>query len=302
MKKNHFIQHCRIFARVVRAGSFGRLNEESGLAISQISRTIQTLENTLNQKLLERTSTGVELTVEGAIFIKKIRPLLQQLTRLEEHFALQLETILRMDVPPTEGIVLLAPWVAQFQNRNPDVKVEMRYHGSQEKVDYAIADFQLSVSHEPTEEDMIALALGPIHLSMVATPEYLMNYGDIFEPEDLLLHRLIYSPKETPSQYTLHKAATTYTIALQEKATPCNTPLELKTMALAHSGIAVGIPRYLVAQEIKNHQLVEILPEWTVPSPTLWLMRLPQRFPSHHGRLFIEWLRTCAQKELSGIH
>lgn len=285
---------------MVQAGSFGRLSEESGLAISQISRTIQSLEKSLNQQLLDRTSTGVELTVEGALFIKKIRPLLQQLTRLEEHFALQLETILRMDVPTTEGIALLAPWVAQFQNRNPDVKIEMRYHDSQEKSDYAMADFLLSVSHEPTEEDMIALALGPIHLCMVATPEYLMQYGDIIEPDDLLLHRLIYSPTETPALYTLNNTTNEYTINLQEKATPCNSTLELKNLALAHSGIAIGIPRYLVAAELKNHQLVEILPLWQVPTPTLWLMRLPQRFPSHHGRLFMEWLRTCAQKELSG--
>lgn len=116
------------FLAVCRQGSFRRAADELCVTQAAVSRAVQRLEEHLQGgRLFERTSVGVLLTARG-----------EQLRKLTERHVLALELAaetlgrdarpqrVRLSVIPTLSIQWLMPRLSQFNQRHPDVHVELR--------------------------------------------------------------------------------------------------------------------------------------------------------------------------------
>ncbi len=75
------LRHLRAFATVARLASFTRAAEEMAITQPALSRTVRQLENTLQVRLLDRTSRHVELTAEGRVFLDEVERVLGDLDR-----------------------------------------------------------------------------------------------------------------------------------------------------------------------------------------------------------------------------
>jgi LysR family transcriptional regulator, benzoate and cis,cis-muconate-responsive activator of ben and cat genes len=72
------LRHLRAFAAVADSRSFSKAARQLRIAQPPLSRHIRQLENEIGVKLFLRTTTGVELTREGAVLLEKARTVLAE--------------------------------------------------------------------------------------------------------------------------------------------------------------------------------------------------------------------------------
>jgi LysR family transcriptional regulator, hydrogen peroxide-inducible genes activator len=122
------INHIRSFCAVARAGSFTRAAEELGIAQPSLSQQIQTLEKKIGMPLFERMGRSVRLTAFGEALREPALSILQQVAMAENSLANLREGVrgrLRVGVIPTILPYLIAPRIAEFLQRFPDVDLQL---------------------------------------------------------------------------------------------------------------------------------------------------------------------------------
>ena len=78
--------HMRYAVEVAKLGSLSKASESLLVVKPNISRSIKELEADLGIKIFERTTKGMEPTVEGEEFLNFARSILDQIDRVEKHY------------------------------------------------------------------------------------------------------------------------------------------------------------------------------------------------------------------------
>lgn len=242
------------FLAVCRHGSFRRAADELCVTQAAVSRAVQRLEEHLQgSRLFERSSVGVSLTARG-----------EQLRKLTERHVLALELaaetlgraarpqLVRLSVIPTLSIQWLMPRLSQFNQRNPDVHVELRQFKHDEDFTRDDVDLWIEVKRPSRRwpEQVQARYLLGRELVPVCAPGLSRQYG---EPCDLqgatLLHHTNF-----PENWALWFAQAA--VACKPQLGPgFDLTMHLIVAAKAGMGVAV-VPRCLVDRELQAGELV----------------------------------------------
>lgn len=122
------LRHVRYFVAVAEEKSFTRAAEKLMIAQSPLSQQIKKLEHELGVELFVRTTRSVELTHAGSVFYERARLLLarsdEAMTDAKKAAAGQLGR-LSLGFTGTATYELLPSLVRAFQERNPDVQLEL---------------------------------------------------------------------------------------------------------------------------------------------------------------------------------
>ena len=169
----------KAFVRVVEAGTFTRAADSIGLPKAQVSRLVQSLEQTLRTQLLNRNTRRVIATPDGAAYYECAVRLLDEMEEVESrmsHAALHPSGKLRIDVPSEIANAILLPAMGDFCARYPDIQIDMRVSDRpvdllSENVDCALRIGQV---HGPLS---VARQVGDIRRILCASPAYLKRLG-----------------------------------------------------------------------------------------------------------------------------
>ena len=82
MPKYDDLGSWKIFLSLAESRSFSVTAEAFGVEPSTISRTLGTLENSLGQKLVDRSARPLELTPKGLWAVKRIAPIIRSHEKL----------------------------------------------------------------------------------------------------------------------------------------------------------------------------------------------------------------------------
>jgi len=80
------IQQCKYILEIVRQGSFNEAAKVLFVAQTSISSAVKAIENELNIKIFERSNKGVDLTKEGAEFVRYARQLVGQAEFISDRY------------------------------------------------------------------------------------------------------------------------------------------------------------------------------------------------------------------------
>lgn len=122
------LRHVRYFVAVAEEKSFTRAAEKLMIAQSPLSQQIKKLEHELGVELFVRTTRSVQLTHAGSVFYERARLLL---ARSDEAMADAKKAAegqlgrLSLGFTGTATYELLPALVRAFQERNPDVQLEL---------------------------------------------------------------------------------------------------------------------------------------------------------------------------------
>lgn len=286
------LQAMQVFSKVVEAGSFVGASERLNLSTTAVSRHVAELESQLGVRLLQRTTRRLHLTELGQLYYRRALHLLDELGELESELLQETQQptgVLRLSVSIPFGARQLAPTLARFRQRYPNVRVEVV--ASDRKLDLIEEglDLALRITDE-LEGNMIARPISTIRTLICAAPDYLARRGVPQTPEDLRQHDcLIYNGVPEPYQWRfVCEQGEIYKVTV-------NGPLEadngdiLAGAALAGMGI-LRSPSFVVGDAIAEGRLVPLLSGYLQPQLTLSALFPSRQYLPAKVRRMIDFL------------
>jgi DNA-binding transcriptional LysR family regulator len=174
--------------------SFTAAAEELAISPPAISKMIKQLESRVGVALLSRTTRSTSPTEAGERFLNQAGAALDQvLAALKDvsAYASKPSGLLRLNLPLFSYPTYLAPIIASFLRKYPDVSVELFFEDAASDVvekgfDAGIRDADILA------KDMVAIKLfGPIRFVIVGAPKYFDKMGRPRYPKDLLSHNCL---------------------------------------------------------------------------------------------------------------
>ncbi len=280
------------FVCVVEAGSFTAAAERLGLSKSVVSKYVSRLEDRLGARLLVRTTRRLNLTEVGQVFYDRSREGLAAIVDAEEQVSvLQGEPrgTLRISCPMSFGVLHLAPAIADFTDRYPEMSVDMRF--DDRKVDLVEKGFDMAVRiAAELDPGLTARRVGPCRHALVASPDYLERHGTPRTPKDLAAHNVItYQYQQSPWQWEFRApGAPPVTVAVTGRL-QMNNSLAIRRAVLAGAGIT-RTPTFVVGEDLRRGRLRALLTDYELLEVSIWLVYPQRQHLAPKVRAFVDFV------------
>ena len=183
----------RIFVSVAKLGSFTEAARRLQLSPPVVTRSIAQLEDQLGLTLLLRTTRSLRLTEQGKLYLESCQQILQDVDSAERTARgenAEPRGTLKVAAPVVFGRLHVLPIVSGVLREHRDVTVELTLSDRnirlvEEGVDVAIRIGELA------DSSLIAVKLGAVSRTVVASPVYLKERGVPKSPAELAGHDII---------------------------------------------------------------------------------------------------------------
>jgi len=286
------ITDIAVFVRVVELGSFTRAAEALALSKAAVSKSIGRLEQRLGARLLHRTTRKLTLTEAGDTFFRRGAAALAELNDAQQEISQLTQTprgLLRVTAPTYLGSVTLAPLLHEFQERYPEVSLDLNL--SDQQVDLVQERFDVAVRMSTlADSSLVSRRLAPCPIHIVASPAYLKRHGTPKSPADLRQHDcLTYSISRTPNEWRLRAPNGRWVTVDVKGPLRCNNDFVIKQATLDGLGIAF-FPSFFVEKEIADGRLVRILKDYDGPAFFIQAVYASRHHLPPKVRAFVDFL------------
>lgn len=181
------------FARAGSLGSFTAAARMLSVSPSAVSKSIKRLEQNLGVSLFTRTTRSLKLTPEGRDLHERALRLLHEAEEIEEaakSARSEPSGRLRIAAPLPIGIHLLAPALATFREKYPQVTVDLRLSDHFVDIIDEGIDVAVRIGDLP-DSRLLSRSLAPHQLCCYASPAYLERRGVPDHPDELAGHETV---------------------------------------------------------------------------------------------------------------
>lgn len=275
------------FFQVVEQGSFTKAAQALDVSTSHISRQLTQLESRLGMRLINRTTRKISLTDAGHQYIISLKHIRQALSDATDHLqgTQQIpQGLIRLTGAGDFVSQQVAPVLAQFMKRYPQVSIEINFSGRnvnliEEGVDLAIRFGRMQ------DSNLIARPLCARHMSLVATQNYLNEHGTPTTPEQLIEHNCLIA---ITNRWRFKNDGKIKEVKVQGNWRSNNTDA-IKAACIADLGIAY-LAKDLVQSQVNRGQLQYLLDDYQVNDNANWLVYPKKDLIPHRVRLLIDFL------------
>jgi DNA-binding transcriptional LysR family regulator len=284
-------QEMQVFVRVADRRSFSLAAEDLQIPRATVTNLIKRLESRISARLLERTTRQVRLTHEGEAYYHRCVRLLADLEETENSFRnANPKGLLRANLQGTLARHFVMPALGDFLTQYTDITLQV---SEDDRLIDLVREGVDCVLRAGTLQDssLIGRQVARMEQVTVASPEYLQRHGVPATLADLQSHFAVdYVSSATGRPVSLGFCLGDEVVEYHLKARISVTGADLYTGA-AVSGLGlVQVPRYRIAKELAEGQLIIVLPQ-TPPLPMPVSVLYPQnRQLSARVRVFTQWL------------
>ncbi len=185
--------HARIFLAVAREGQLLAAARKLNLDQATVTRRITTLEAALGVRLLDRRTTGSELTSAGRDFLEYAARIETEFMDLKAALTQNTDTIdgtVRIGAPDGFGTLFLASRFTPLLTAHPKLAVQLVPLPRSFSLSKREADIAITVER-PVEGRLKVRKLTDYSLSLFASKSYLAASTPVKTKADLSQHRLI---------------------------------------------------------------------------------------------------------------
>ncbi|MFT4151907.1 MAG: LysR family transcriptional regulator [Paracoccaceae bacterium] len=256
----------RTFVHIVDEGSFAAAARRMGISKSLCSKYISDLEETLGARLLTRSTRSVKPTAAGLEYSLQVREVLTRLDAANE----AVRTLsahpagpLKIGSPISYTLKVFQPYMLRFMEEYPEIQLEAVLDDGQ--ADLIAEGFDAVIRIGGLQDSsLFARHLHDARILLVATPDYLAEFGEPNCPADLAGHRCLH--------YTNLRSATTWPFRrgneiIHQKIQPffqTNNGDMIRAAALDGKGLGM-LPAFMIEDEIAAGTLVPVLTDYALP-------------------------------------
>ncbi|MCP5267653.1 MAG: LysR family transcriptional regulator [Zoogloeaceae bacterium] len=274
------------FLDVVETGSFSAAAGRQNKNASSIARQIDRLEQDLGVRLFERSTRRLDLTQPGLTYHERVKQILQDI-RLAGNELRQTPGEVQGDISITAfdsfGRTVLAPLLPEFSSRYPQASIILSLDNS--IVDLYNSPMDIAVRFGPPQDATLRTRkLVDNETVLVAHPDYLALQPPITQPADLRRHNCLTLHRQRQHVFWhFERSAERIKVRVAGNFSACGGD-PLVAFAVAGQGVLL-ISRWLVENEMRQGQLVEVLPDWQA--------RFNER---DSGAIHLVWRANAAQR------
>jgi DNA-binding transcriptional LysR family regulator len=284
------LSSMNVFVRAAETRSFTKAAGQLGVSSSAIGKTIARLEERLNVRLFHRSTRGITLTQEGALYLESCRRIFAEIDLAEQELAQSQNApsgVLRASLPMVG--MLLMPAISRFSAAYPQVNLDLDF--SDKMVNVIEDGFDVVVrTGEVLDSRLTARTLGTFSLRLVAAPAYLARAGTPTKPEDLLLHACI--QHKFPTIGKLERWPLRWSADKGELNLPVTTVTSTvePLISLAENGLGIScVPDFSVRQQIADGTLVYVLEDFVEHTGWFRAVWPSSRYLSPKVRFFVDF-------------
>jgi len=279
------------FVAVVSSNSFSLAADRCGISRALVTKHIQELETSLGIKLLHRTTRKLGLTQAGERFYERCTRVIsdaEDAIRELEDSSIGAHGLIRVSTAISFGRLHLLPAVADFLRENPSVQIDVALSEQFGDLISGGADIVIRMADEPHLSNLVARRLATVHSVVIASPAYCAAHSAITKPADLLRLNCLTYAGAANREWRLSGPDGDHTLKVSGNYR-ANNGDGIVEAALA--GVGVGIvPRFIASPHLASGRLLQILPEYTAPTRTLYAIFLPDRNLPERIRAFVRFL------------
>ncbi|WP_420134127.1 LysR family transcriptional regulator [Rhodopseudomonas sp.] len=266
-----------IFAKVVELRSFAAAAAELTMSKATVSKAVTRLEARLGARLFNRTSRRLALTDAGQRLAERAAQLLADGEAAESEALAQSAAprgLVRLAVPMTFGVNVVAPLLPDFLTAYPEVSVDL--HLSDQMVDLIGEGFDAGVRIASLpDSSLVARRLCAMPRYTVAANSYLERHGRPTHPMQLADHRCLgYAYLSTPNAWHYSNAQGEQAAVRPSGPLRVNNGEALLPAVIAGLGIA-DLPEFIVGDAIVAGQVEVILEGWQQRESSVHLVMPP---------------------------
>ena len=234
-----------------------------------VTQRLQTLEDKLSLRLVERDFRHSRLTKSGELLASRCKSILNDIDSLTidlKNDRTSLSGTITVLAPIGFGEKHIAPIVGRFSMKYPQLNVRLLLSDNPNKESTPDADIIIFIG-ELKSSSMFRIVLAKNRRLICASPLYLENTGDITSPQALKKHHciaLLENNEDTMQWSFKHKDnGELFNIRIKPRLV-CNIAEAVKLWAIEGLGV-IHRSEWDVAQEIKEGKLQEILTDYRFP-------------------------------------
>ena len=286
------------FVRVVEAKSFAAAAAQLGMTPSGVSRAVSRLEESLGARLLYRSTRSLRLTDDGASFHARCKEILADLAEATEalgYAARKPTGKLRIGAPASVGRTVIIPRLAEFEQRYPDIRLELSmcdypYDLNEEGIDCAVRVGPLE------DSSLIARKIGYLRNVIIASPDYLARHGAPQSLEDLKNHRCInyVQPNGRPRQWQFDTPSGQVGIDIDAHMLINDAESVIQAVV---SGLGITQAPHVIASCMLDFGKLELVMTDTISTgKPVWIVYPQKKHLSARVQAFIEWVREVFEQ------
>jgi DNA-binding transcriptional LysR family regulator len=252
-----------VFGRVVECGGFSAAARRLNMSVTMVGNHVQSLEDKIGVRLLNRTTRKVSLTETGKYYYERSVQILADLEEADRT-AGALNTTPRgtLKVYTSTAIVrFLSPVVDEFLDTYPTISLDINI--GERMVDMIEDGYDLAIrTTPPPDSSLVVRKLTPWRHVVCCSPEYLEKHPMPEEPADLAAHNCLrYAYYPYGDEWRFANAVGAEQSVKIAGNVVSNSAETLRFLTVSGKGIFLA-PSFVVFEDIAEGRMVRIMPKF----------------------------------------
>jgi len=296
----------RSFVGVTKSRSFSQAARALGISGSLVSRHVAELERDLDVRLVNRTARTVSLTEAGTRYADFAARIIDEIDREEESLRGlrdKPEGTLSIISPKWIGSSDVGDAIVAFSTRYPKIRIRFEVGGMSERAyDFLDQGFDVAFhTRHVRDSNLLLRKIADLNFMLCASPTYLHRAGRPTQVTELTEHDCLMNTND-PIWHLKHAGHDVH-LKISDPVYSSNSYLTLRKAALAGRGVGL-LPVRVIATELADGSLVEVVPGCEVPDRPLYALHAPGGQTLARVRLFLDfvtdWFRRQAADQRAG--
>lgn len=296
-------EDLHIILKVAELRSITAAARHLDMRTATASAAIKRVEKLLGAELFTRTTRQLALSKAGEKFLPHCQQALQMLAQGQQMIKEDLEIIdgeLRIALSSDLGRNLVMPWVDEFMEQHPQVRVHANISDS--VVDFYNTPVDAALRYgQPDDASLYGFKICDVPIVLCASPVYLAARGNPSHPEQLSEHNaLLYQVRDkTYDIWAFHQSGREYKVKVSGDRSSNDADL-VRRWCVKDKGICLKSSLDM-SRDLLANRLVTVMPDFTADSTELWLVFPSRQAITPAARALRDWLKAKTQQLLLAL-